>query len=118
MEDYMETLTFILGMALRIGIPVGVTAFLVWLFHCLDARWQNQAEQEGVPTGQNLAANLGCWNINQCSPEGRKTCKAFAHPEAPCWQVFRSGNGNLQEKCLKCRVFKEAPVPAAVWPAA
>jgi hypothetical protein len=110
----MEALAFILGMVLRIGIPVGATALLVWLLHRLDARWQNQAEQEGIPTGQNLAADPGCWDIKNCSPEARRTCKAFAHPETPCWQELRSGDGNLQEKCLKCRVFKEAPVPAAV----
>jgi hypothetical protein len=118
MNAFMEVLTFILGMALRIGIPVGVTAFLVWLFHRLDAHWQNQAEQEGIPAGGNLAANPGCWKIQNCSPDSRKICRAFAHPESPCWQVYRTADGNLQEKCLKCRVFKEAPIPAAVWPAA
>lgn len=106
----MEVLTFILGIVLRIGIPVGVTAFLVWWFYRLDARWKNQSEQEGM----NLVANRGCWNINNCSPESRNACRAFAHPEVPCWQMFRSGDGALQEKCLKCRVFNEAPVPVAV----
>ena len=114
----MEMLTFLLGMVLRIGIPVGVTAFPIWLFHRLDARWQTQAEQDGIHTGQNLIPNRGCWNIQNCPPEGRNTCRAFAHPEAPCWQVFRNGDGTLRENCLMCRVFKEAPVPAAVWPAA
>ena len=113
----MEVLTFLLGMVLRIGVPVGVTAFLVWWFHRLDAHWQNQAEQEVRPSGQNLVANRGCWNIKNCSPESRKVCRAYAHPETPCWQVFRSGDGSLQEKCLKCIVFSEAPVPAAVQPA-
>ena len=111
MENIAGILTFILGMVLRIGVPVGVTALLIWWFHRLDARWQGQAEEGETSPGQRLAANRGCWEINQCAPESRRLCRAYTNPETPCWQVFRSGEGALQEKCLGCKVFREAPVP-------
>ena len=114
MENISIFLTFILGMVLRIGVPVAVTAFLIWWFHQLDARWQGLAEQDEISSGQMLVANRGCWDINKCAPENRGKCRAFAHPEMPCWQVFRSGDGALQERCLGCKVFREAPVPMPV----
>jgi hypothetical protein len=106
----MEMITFILGMVLRIGIPVAVTFLLVWLFHRLDARWQSQAEQGEMPSAPRWVANRGCWELNNCSQENQGKCPAFAHPEMPCWQVFRSGDGTLREKCQAGR--SSFPVPA------
>ena len=57
------------------------------------------------------ASNPGCWDIKNCSAEQRANCKAHAHPETPCWQLFRERDGRLQERCVGCDVFRKAPVP-------
>lgn len=113
MENFGTSVMVILGLLVRIGIPVAVTIFVVgWLRH-LDAHWQEQADLELTALGvkYRMPANRGCWKINACSSESTAGCKAYAHPEMPCWQVFRGQNGALQEKCIGCKVFKEAPVP-------
>lgn len=114
MENVLEIASLIAGMLLRIGIPVAITAALVYIFSRLDARWRAEAEQSLEPgeTAPGLTPNCGCWKIMGCTEESRAGCKAFASPDAPCWHVYRSREGLLQEKCLACRVFREAPVPA------
>jgi hypothetical protein len=46
-----------------------------------------------------------------CSEEKRATCKAFAHQDTPCWQVYRSSDGQLQNRCQGCKIFKDTPLP-------
>jgi hypothetical protein len=111
----METLTFILGMVLRIGIPVELRLSWSVLFHCLDARWQNQAEQEGFPQDKTCSNQL--LEYTNCSLRAGKLAELLPILMRRAGRCS-AGDGILQEKCLKCRVFKEAPVPAAVWPAA
>lgn len=111
METFMTSFSFLFGVFLRIGIPVGLTAILIRWLRRLDAEWQEQASLEGSAAGLKLVGNSGCWKVNNCSEENRSRCQAYAHQEMPCWQVFRSGNGTLREKCLDCRVLKDAPVP-------
>lgn len=113
MENLITTVIVILGLVVRIGLPVAVTLLVVrWLLQ-LDSQWQNQANEESVAEGviRILPGNVGCWEINGCSSEKRSHCTAYAHPESPCWQVFRNQSGALQERCLGCKVFKESPVP-------
>jgi hypothetical protein len=102
-----ETFALILGFILRIGIPVAVTFVVVFLLKRLDDRWQTEAE-EGAKA-RVMPANPGCWEINHCPSKLRAQCKAYAHPETSCWQVFRTKQGLLQEKCLGCKVFEQAP---------
>lgn len=99
-------LTFLLGMLLRLGIPIIVTALLFTLLHRLDKRWQKQAL--AVPI---VPAGKPCWEVKGCSEEKKKECKVFAQPNAPCWQIFRTKEGNLKEECLGCAVFRRAPIP-------
>ena len=106
----METLTSILvilgGLLLRFAIPVAGTALLIYFLRKLDAHWQ--AEAVALPVHVEKAE---CWQIKGCSEEQRKSCMGAASP-LPCWQVYRQPNGYLQEKCISCEVFVNAPMPA------
>lgn len=107
MEGIDAALALISGVILRFGIPVAITALIVWLLRMLDKRWQKDAEEEGLVIIR--AKNPGCWNLHNCPAEKRAKCKAYQHPEMPCWQVFRDQNGRLREDCLNCDVFQAAP---------
>ncbi len=99
-------LSFILGVLIRLGIPVAVTVLALVLLHQLDRRWKNEAlALPVIPSGKR------CWEIKGCSDEKKKNCPAFARQNEPCWQVFRSKNGLMKETCVGCEVFRRAPVP-------
>jgi hypothetical protein len=106
----METLTslfaILAGLLLRLAIPVAGTIILVFLLRKLDAHWQAEAELTPVTTEK-----VECWKIKGCSEEQPKNCLGAASA-LPCWQVYRQPNGYLQEKCISCEVFINAPVPA------
>ena len=100
-------LTVILGLAVRLGIPLGLTALVFFLLRRLDQRWQKEANVlPVVASGQKP-----CWEAKQCSEEKRKNCAAYGQTKVPCWQVFRAQDGVLRETCLGCDVFRQAPVP-------
>jgi len=114
MEGTGLVLTVILGILLRLGIPIAATILFIYLLKKLDERWQSEAKTQPVLPGDLVLMNQGCWDVKGCSEEMKKNCEAFAHPEAPCWQVFRASNGELLEKCVGCEVFLQAPLPATV----
>jgi hypothetical protein len=106
----METLTSILailaGLLLRFAVPIAGTIVLVYLLRKLDAHWQAEAELTPITIDK-----VECWNAKGCSEEQRKNCIGAVSP-LPCWQVHRQPNGYLQEKCISCEVFTNAPIPA------
>jgi hypothetical protein len=106
------TLAIVLGFVLRFVLPVAVTILVIWWFRRLDEGWKREAERVVEIENRPRPGNTGCWKINGCPPENRSKCRAFAHPELPCWQVLRAADGQLQELCLGCQVFRTAPVPA------
>ena len=110
----METLTAILavitGFALRLAIPIAITAIAIFSLKRLDHRWQAEAETQ-LP--QPAVEKPKCWEIHGCSAEMRASCAGY-QSEQPCWQAYRNNNGYLQERCLGCDVFKEAPVPVNI----
>lgn len=107
--DSLETLgVLVLGIVVRFVLPIGITALLVWYFRRLDQRWQMEAK---LAANRPMPKNPGCWKINKCSAEKRAKCRAYANPDKPCWQVYRTTDGLLQERCLGCDVFKKAPIP-------
>ena len=110
MEWLNTILTIILGLLLRIGIPLAVTAGVIYLLHRLDQRWQKEALSVPVvaPGGKP------CWEVKECPEARRNGCSAAAQPRLPCWQVFRSKSGVLREDCLSCAVFRQASVPVLV----
>ncbi len=101
--------TFLLGVLLRLGIPIAVTAIVFALLRRLDKRWQKEALALPV-----VAAGKHCWEIKGCTEEKKKDCPAAAQPKTPCWQVFRTKDGVMKEACLGCEVFRQAPVPARI----
>lgn len=101
----------LVGLLLRLGIPLVVTALgIIWL-HRLDERWQREASQRRERAAAAAVPQARCWEQRGCPPERRAICPAYARPELPCWQVFRGANGRLQEACLDCDIFKQAPAP-------
>lgn len=111
MESTTSILALALGLLARIGIPFLVTILVVGWLRNLDARWQEQAGKEMAPYPVSRPGNSGCWKVKNCSPEKRASCKACAHRDQPCWQVFREPDGRLRESCLGCEVFSNAPMP-------
>ena len=102
-------LTFLLGVLLRLGIPILVTALVLALLHSLDRHWQKEALALPV-----VPAGKPCWEIKGCPEEKKKNCPAAAQSKTPCWQVFRTRDGVMKEACLGCEVFRQAPVPVRI----
>ncbi|MCK5054338.1 MAG: hypothetical protein KAR65_08670 [Anaerolineales bacterium] len=111
MDEFIATLVVIGGLLLRIGIPVGVTAILVFALRRLDQRWQREAQQatNSEIRQTSLFAQIHCWATHKCPQENRDECPAFLENNQPCWQVFRDGSGDLPQKCLDCPVFSNVP---------
>lgn len=105
----METITSLLiivgGLILRLAIPILGTLTLVFFLRKLDNRWQTEAELQ-----QKAINKPECWKIKGCAPDQVGQCEGAASP-LPCWQIYRQPNGYLNEECLSCTVFTEAPVP-------
>lgn len=108
MNDINSLLAVVIGLALRLAIPVIITALAVAFLRKLDARWQAE--------GENAAPEVTtpkCWEVKNCTPEERAECEA-ADSNMPCWQVRRRPNGYLRDECLDCEVFYKAPAPTPV----
>ncbi len=106
----MQTLTtfFILiaGLLVRLAIPIAATLLVIFLLRKLDKRWQAEAGLQPV-----AVEKPDCWKTRGCTPEQMENCPA-PKSSLPCWQVKRLPNGYLNEDCLSCPVFVEAPAPA------
>lgn len=105
MENIITFLYILLGLLLRLALPIAGTLLIVLLLRKLDARWQAEAELQTIPIEKSE-----CWKVKGCSPEQIQNCSASKSP-LPCWQVNRLPNGYLHEGCLSCPVFLNAPVP-------
>ncbi len=105
MNDLYSLLAVLTGIAIRLAIPVLITALAVYLLRRLDEQWQSE--------GKSMPAKIvkpACWEILGCPPARQKNCPG--HLSAwPCWQARRLANGYLREECLSCKVFLKAPVP-------
>jgi hypothetical protein len=106
MESITSFLAVLAGLLLRLAIPIAGTIILIYFLRKLDAHWQAEAQLPAVP-----AQKTECWKIKGCSSIQKKNCAAASCP-LPCWQVFRQPNGYLQEECISCPVFINAPIPA------
>ena len=106
MNELMSLIAIVTGIAVRLVIPVALTALVVYLLRRLDARWQ--ADGQDVPIKVKKPA---CWQVKGCSPAQRKDCPGYVSP-LPCWQARRTSNGYLREECFGCKVFLKAPTPS------
>ena len=107
MDILPPLLAVITGFALRLAIPIAITAIAIYFLRRLDAHWRAEAETEAL---HPLVEKPRCWEVNYCTPEMRATCPGYSS-EVPCWQARRKENGYLQDMCLGCDVFRKAPVP-------
>lgn len=105
MNEVYSVIMVLAGFAVRLAIPILITALIVHFLRGLDERWQREAQQ--VPAAVEKPA---CWEIKQCPPEHRKDCQGYASP-LPCWQARRMANGYMREECLSCRIFLRMPAP-------
>jgi predicted nucleic acid-binding protein len=99
-------LALMLGLVVRLGLPLLVTVLIVYGLRRLDIRWQKEAEIE-----RNLLVRdeEPCWKEQGLSMEEIKS--RAAESGKPCWQIHRLSNGYLREACLDCEVFIHAPAP-------
>lgn len=111
MEWLTTIFTMIIGILLRVIIPIAVTILFITILRWLDDRWKKEADLVGI--AEVKVGNVGCWDIMNCSAEKRGRCLAYANQDKPCWQVFRKMDGRLQERCIGCDIFRHAPVPVA-----
>jgi len=110
METNMAMFAVITGFALRLAIPVGITAAAIYFLRQLDTRWKAEAEQQlQLP----VVEKPKCWEVRGCSDEMRANCPGFQSKQ-PCWQALRKENGYLKESCLDCDVFRKAPIPVKI----
>lgn len=108
MENLNAFFAILIGLALRLAIPILITALAVLFLRRLDARWRT--EGESIPL---KVQKPKCWEVFGCSTEERTNCPAAAS-ELPCWQAKRLPNGYLREACLDCVIFRQAPIPSHV----
>jgi len=106
METLTSLLALIVGLLVRLAIPIAITALLILFLRKLDAFWQAEAQ-----LAEPVAQEVKCWEIKGCTAEQRENCVA-TKSNLPCWQAKRLPNGYLREECLSCEVFTEAPMPA------
>ena len=106
METLPSSLAILIGLLLRLAVPILGTCILVYLLRKLDAHWQAEAERTPVSIEK-----VECWKVKGCSQEEREHCMATVS-SLPCWQVHRQSNGYLHEKCISCEVFLNAPIPS------
>ena len=110
MESITAVLAVVTGIALRLAIPIGITAIAIFFLRNLDNRWQAEAEEQLLLPA---VEKMKCWEIKGCTAEMRASCTGF-QSEQPCWQAFREENGYLKERCLGCDVFQKAPIPVNI----
>ncbi|RME89023.1 MAG: hypothetical protein D6770_05565 [Anaerolineae bacterium] len=108
--EWLEALAAIVfGLAIRLALPIGLTALAVYLLQRLDEQWQEEARDLAA---RNEVSRPECWAIKGCPPERAEQCPVRESGQ-PCWQVFRAMNdGYLKDDCLTCDVFLQAPLPA------
>ena len=105
METIISLLAILVGLLVRLAIPIAITALLIIVLRKLDARWQVEAQKPVT------IEKPECWKAKGCPPEQVANCKGATSP-LPCWQAYRLPNGYLREECLSCKVFTDAPIPA------
>jgi hypothetical protein len=105
MDTVVSFLYIIVGLLLRLAIPILGTLLLVFFLRKLDAGWQAEAERHNQAMEKSE-----CWKINGLATQQTENTKAD-ESSLPCWQANRLPNGYLRDECLSCQVFTEAPVP-------
>ena len=104
MNTLHPILVILIGLVLRLAVPLALTALIVYSLGKLDARWQAEARDEK----KALAVDqMPCMKDEELSIEQMKVRMSLA--DQPCWQTQRLQSGYLNEACLDCEVFLSAP---------
>jgi len=106
MNSTAAALAVLIGLAVRLAVPILITVLVVFALGRLDRHWRTEAENMPLKVEKPR-----CWKTQGCTAAQRKACAGFLSP-LPCWQVFRLPSGYLDEKCLGCPVLLQAPLPA------
>jgi hypothetical protein len=106
MKEIYGVIAVLIGIAVRLVVPVLLTAVVVYLLRRLDAEWQREGKTAPIKVQKSK-----CWDTMHCPPERRKDCPGYVS-ELPCWQARRLSSGYLRNECLGCKVFLKAPVPS------
>jgi hypothetical protein len=106
MNDTSAALAVLAGLAVRLMIPILVTAVIVLMLTRLDRRWRSEGSVAPLKVEKPE-----CWKARHCSASQRKKCPGYKS-DLPCWQAFRHSDGYLDQKCLGCPVLATAPIPA------
>lgn len=104
--DTSSIFALLLGVFVRLILPLLVTGLVVWGLRTLDIRWQREAELERDLLTRDEEP---CWKEQGLSLDEIKL--KVAESGKPCWQVHRLSNGYLREACLDCEIFIDAPAP-------
>ncbi|MBI5839165.1 MAG: hypothetical protein HZB19_03610 [Chloroflexi bacterium] len=108
MNDGYSLLAIVIGLILRLVLPIGLTLLVIALLRKLDEHWQAEAERE---QHEPIVQFEGSWDLKNCPIEQRNASPMLVS-NFPCWQVHRLPNGYLSNECLTCKVFRNAPLPA------
>lgn len=112
MHEAYLAMNFVLGVLLRVGVPLALTLVAALWLRRLDRRWQRDADEIRRAVGSKSGLGvIRCWLLHDCAPERREACPAFLDQKIPCWQHFRDGQGRLAHRCLGCEVFRRWMAP-------
>ncbi len=110
-NTFIEIAAVVLGILLRLGVPIGLTILFSLFLKWLDKRWQAEAEAEKAVKIKHIeelvAYKRPCWETHNCPPRLRNACRAYAEPNTPCWELFRA-EGRLKPACQNCKVLPPA----------
>jgi len=106
MQTLNPTLVILIGLALRVMVPVALTVLIVYSLGKLDARWQAEAKAEEKALAVDEMPCVKGLSLDQVKSH-------LLLSEQPCWQAQRSHSGYLNEACLDCEIFLKAPAAAA-----
>ncbi|MFN8412143.1 MAG: hypothetical protein U0Z26_07130 [Anaerolineales bacterium] len=102
------TFVMLLGLFVRLFVPLSVTAVVVYFLRKLDIRWQAEAEKERKALVKD---DQPCWKEQGLSVD--EMAARSAQSNQACWQTHRLSNGYLREACFDCEVFRSAPAPVS-----
>ncbi len=106
METQNTTLVILIGLSLRLIVPIVLTALVVYSLRKLDARWQAEAREE-----KKVVADEEMPCLKGLSADQMKSIMPLS--DQACWQARRLHSGYLNDACLECEIFLNAPKPAA-----
>ncbi len=107
-------LAVIIGIILRFGLPLLITALIVVALKRVDASWQAEIDERRIQSLKGMEVEqVQCWTISSCPEIKREECVAYQIRSVPCWQHFRNGRGELREDCLECEIFRITPITIA-----